>query len=119
MRRYPIMILAATIGVSGADEASATCRNMSSPSEIPAGWHPTTVQWSGGDGPDLVCIARSNTPQAQVSHWKGFGTPAGYRILRTDHSLNPTFKGCAQYSSWQGVNTCMTSWPTSQVQRSR
>ncbi|WP_294302750.1 hypothetical protein [uncultured Sphingomonas sp.] len=88
------------------------CRSMTSLSQIPRGYHPVTVRWNGLD-PDLVCIARTNTRQIQVSHWKGFAAPSGYRTLRIDHTLDTTFRGCAQYSEWQGVKNCMTSWPTS------
>lgn len=104
----------ATVAIAA--PAFADCRSMDDLANIPAGWHPITVRWYG-DRPDLVCIERDGAPQMQVSHWRGFGVPAGYYILYTDNSLDTTFRGCAQFSEFQGVKTCMTSWPTSRVAR--
>jgi hypothetical protein len=103
--------------VFGANDALANCRSMESPAEIPQGWHPVTVQWYGDDRPDLVCIEKDGVRETRVSHWMGTPLPPGYDVLRVDRSLNPTFKGCAQFSTWQGVNTCMTSWPTSYIRK--
>ena len=108
-------LMAAFVGDAGASE----CTSMQSVAAIPRDWHPVTVQWYGDGRPDLVCIEKNGGRQMQVSHWQGFETPSGYRIVQTDHSLNITFRGCAQFSTWQGVNNCMTSWPTSVVVRTR
>lgn len=91
---------------------------MRDTSAIPAGWHPVTVQWRADDPEnDLVCISKTEGKQIQVVAWKGFRLPANYYVLYSDSTLNDRFRGCAQWSEWQGTRTCMTSWAMSLMQR--
>jgi hypothetical protein len=104
-----LVMLAAFFGANPA--AHAQCRKMADTSGIPKGWHPVTAQWQPGEpDKDIVCINKTEGKEIQVLAWKGFSLPDGYYVLSSESSVNPQFRGCAQWSSYQGVNTCMTSW---------
>lgn len=104
-----ILLLTAYAGMSSS--AHAQCRTMADTSAIPKGWHPVTAQWQPGEPEkDIVCINKTEGKEIQVLAWKGFSLPDGYYVLHSDSTKNPQFRGCAQWSNFQGVNNCMTSW---------
>jgi hypothetical protein len=94
------------------------CRNMEGLSSIPPGYHPVTAQWRG-DTPtvDLVCIVKTEGIEIDVLAWKGFALPSDYHVLYSDSTMNTTFRGCSQWSQWQGMNNCMNSWPSSHMRK--
>lgn len=95
----------------------ATCQSMKDQSYIPKGWHPVTVQWRPQDpNNDMVCIAKTEGKQIQVVAWKGFSLPPNYYVLYSDATLNDRFRGCSQWSEFQGRRTCMNSWVMSMMQ---
>lgn len=106
--------LASSEKMTSADSALSQCRNMSDLSFVPSGWHPTTARWQlSSDGSqinDLVCITQTNTQQIRVLRWLDFPLPAGYHTLRTETGVDTTFRGCRQWSTWQGQRTCAASW---------
>lgn len=96
----------------------SSCSNMQDLSSIPPGYHPVTAQWRG-DNPnvDLVCTAKTEGVEIDVLAWKGFALPSGYYVLYSDSTMNTTFRGCSQWSQWQGVNNCMNSWPSNHMRK--
>ncbi len=112
---------AATQVTDKAREASAAnaalaitdCRSMRNLSFIPAGYHPVTAQWAldaQGQINDTVCIAKTNSPQIRVLRWLDFPLPAGYHTLRVESGIDTTFRGCRQWSEWQGQRQCIASF---------
>ena len=94
------------------DKAAASCRGMKDLSSVPAGFHPTTAKWAP-DSPfgDTVCIAKTSGKEIRVLAWYGFPLPSGYHVVSSVSSgVDTTFRGCAQFTTWQGVKNCATSW---------
>lgn len=103
-----------------AEPAITSCRPMSGVSFIPQGYHPTTAQWALQNNQinDLVCIAPTRGSQIRVLRWMDYPLPQGYYTLYTqDAGVDSTFRGCRQWTSWQGQNTCINSWTLHVMQK--
>jgi hypothetical protein len=120
------IVMTATLGLAFAPSFAAgkgpattsQCRTMSDLSSIPKGWHPVTAQWNGGD-PDreLVCFGETKGKEIQVLQWKHFALPPGYVVLHSDGTTNERFRGCAEWTTWQGQSTCVKSWTVHRMRR--
>ena len=100
--------------------AITSCRSMGDLSFIPPGYHPVSARWElrNGQVNDMVCIAKTDTKQIRVLRWLNFALPAGYHTLYTQSSgVDTTFRGCSQWSVFQGQRTCMNSWPLYVMQK--
>lgn len=96
------------------------CRSMRNLSFIPPGYHPTTAQWaldSQGQINDLVCIAKTEGRQIRVLRWLDYPLPAGYYTLRIESGVDTTFRGCRQWTEWQGTRRCTSSFDLYVMQR--
>lgn len=95
------------------------CRFMTDLAAIPPGYHPSQVSW-GYESPegDNVCLQRTQGDVIQVINWKFFPLPTGYHIIYQEiHGADPVFRGCYQYSEWQGQRTCLSSWGRFQMRK--
>lgn len=103
----------APVAKANATADIASCRSMRNLSFIPPGYHPVSAQWvldAQGQINDLVCIAKTNSPQIRVLRWLDYPLPAGYHTLRVETGVDTTFRGCRQWSEWQGNRQCMMSF---------